>query len=142
MKIRKATMKDAKIILKLLKSESVMTGNDELYYDLKHAKEYIRGKSFVTFVYEEDKNIVGLVSINLFNIGKYAEIYNVIVDKNYRKKGMGLKLMQFAEKYLKNKGYEIAYFYVEGSNKPMQNFARKIKYERGKMFRFYSKIFK
>ena len=142
MKIRKATTKDAAIILKMLKSESVMTGNDELYYETKHIQEYIKGKSFITFVCEFDKKFAGFISLNLFSTGKYAEIYNIMVGKEYRKKGIAFELIKFGERYLKNKGYGITYMYVEGSNRPMQNFSRKINYDKGKKFIFYSKILK
>ena len=135
-------MKDASIILKMLKSESVMTGNDELHYEIKHIQEHIKGKSFVTFVCEFDKKFAGFISLNLFSIGKYAEIYNIMVDKKYRKKSIALELIKFGERYLKNKGYGIIYMYVEESNRQMQDFSRKINYDKGKKFIFYSKILK
>ena len=56
--IEKSCLKIMILILKMLKSESVMTGNDELYYETKHIQEYIKGKSFITFVCEFDKKLI------------------------------------------------------------------------------------
>jgi ribosomal protein S18 acetylase RimI-like enzyme len=139
MKIKKAKLGDAKEILRLLNSEAVLTGDDDLHYLPKHIKEHIIGKSFITFIQQENNKVIGLISINLFPIGKYAELYNIVIDKNYREKKIGLRLTLFAEEYLKKKGYEIIYLYTEKSNISAQKLAEKVNYKRGKTLYFYSK---
>ena len=142
MKIRKARESDKKRILELLSVNSGNTGNDELHYEEKHIMEYIEGKSFETFVAEIDKIIVGVVMANVFPIGEYAEMYNIAVDGKYRKKGIGMKLGDFLENYLRKKGIEFVYGYVNEDNKPSQKLAEKNGYERGKKILFYSKFLK
>ncbi len=142
MKIRKARESDKERILELLNADSGNTGNDELHYELKHAEEYIKGKGFETFVTEIDGKIVGVVMANVFPIGKYAEMYNVAVDKDYRKKGVATKLMNFLENYLRKKKIEFVYGYINEDNKPSQKMTEKLGYEKGKTELFYSKFLK
>ncbi len=142
MKIRKATMKDAKRILNLLNSDANLTGSDELHYQSKHVKEYVLGKSFATFVYEEDKKVVGIIMANIFRIGRYAEFYNIIVDANYRGKNIGKKLSDYLIKYLRKQKIEIGFSYIEKNNRNARKLAEKLNFEKGKLFYFYYKILK
>ncbi len=137
MKIRKPTMKDAKRILQLLNSDANITTSDELHYNIEHVKEYILGKSFYTFVYIEDKKIVGVVMANVFKIGKYAELYNIIVDSNYRKKGIAKKLSDYIINYLEKKKIKLIFLYTEENNNPAQNLFQKLKFRKGKKLYFY-----
>jgi ribosomal-protein-alanine N-acetyltransferase len=139
MKIRKAKESDKKRILELL-NNSGNTGNDELHYEDNHVMEYIKGKAFETFVCEIDGKIAGVVMANIFPIAKYAEMYNIAIDENYRRKGIGLKLMDFLEDHLKRLGISIVYGYVNEDNKPSKNLVKKTGYEEGKRIIFYSKI--
>src|SRR3989344_1850919 len=142
MKIRKARESDKERILELLNADSGNTGNDELHYELKHAEEYIKGKGFETFVCEIDGKIAGVVMANVFPIGKYAEMYNLIIDGKYRRKGVGMKLMHFLQEHLRKLGIEFVYGYANENNKPSQKMLSKLEYERGKKELFYSKFLK
>ena len=137
MKIRKATIGDAKRILELLNSDSMLTTTDELSYHPRHVKEYILGKSFYTIVYIEDKKIVGVVMVNIFKIGKYAEFYNLVVDKNYRKHGIGKELFDEIIKYLKKIKIKLVFLYTEETNNPVIKSMKKLKIRKGKKMYFY-----
>ncbi|MEK6890700.1 MAG: GNAT family N-acetyltransferase [Nanoarchaeota archaeon] len=137
MKIRKATMKDASRILQLLNSDAMLTSTDELDYNSNHAREYILGKSFHTVVYVEDKKVVGVAIANIFKIGKYAEFYIIVVDPNYRKRGIAQELSNFMIDYLKKKRLDLVYLYTEEKNKPMMSLAEKLKFRKGKKIYFY-----
>jgi ribosomal protein S18 acetylase RimI-like enzyme len=140
--IRKAKPEDAKRILELLNSDKMLTTDDNLSYTEDHVKEYISGKSVVTFIYEESGKVVGLITIVLFKEGKYFEIHNIVTDKDYQRKGIASKLMDFTEKALKEEGYELGYLYTEESNGSMQKLSEERGFERGKKLYFYSKMLK
>jgi len=142
MKIRKAKESDKKIILKLLNQNSGNTADDKLHYKEKHADEYIRGKAFRTFVAEIDGKVIGIIMANVFPIAEYAEVYNLAVDEGNRRKGIGIKLMDFVEKKLKKSGIEFVYGYINEDNISSQKLMEKLGYNRGKKLLFYSKILK
>ena len=142
MKIRKAKESDKDSIRDLLNADSGNTGDDELYYEDKHAMEYLKGKAFETFVAEVDGKSVGVIMANVFPIGEYAEMYNIAIDKRYGKKGVATKLMDFFENYLRKKKIEIVYGYVNYNNKSSQRMMEKLHYQKGKKIWFYSKFLK
>ncbi len=142
MKIRKATMKDSKRVLELLNSDAMLTSTDELNYNSNHVKEYILGKSFYTIVCLQDKKIVGVVISNIFKLGKYAEFYIIVIDVNYRKRGIAKKLSEFMMGYLRKKKLDLVYLYTEENNKPMMGLAEKLKFSKGKKIYFYFKELK
>jgi len=142
MSIRKSTMKDQKRILDLLNSDENLTGDEGIDYEPIYVKEYISGNSFITFVYEDKNKIVGLIIVHVSRIAKYFELNMLVVDKDYRRKGVASKLISFLESYLKKEGYGLGFLYTEEENKAMQKLAQKTKYKKGKKFFFYSKILK
>ena len=56
------------------------------------------------FVAKEDDKLIGLIEGHSY----YKEVYisNLIVLEEYRKKGIGSKLMEKVENYFQNKGFE------------------------------------
>jgi len=105
-KIRKATLKDLEEIKKL---------NQELFnYDFKfdktldlewpsknkdYYKKRITGKDSITLIAEDEKKIVGyLIGVivegeGYRNIKKIAELENMFISENYRRKGIGKSLI-------------------------------------------------
>ena len=115
---------------------------DELAYDEECVEEYIKGKSFETFVCEMNGKIAGLVIAHVRRIGGYAELYNVVVDKKYRKKGMGMRMMKFMEEHLRKMGIQDIFLFTLHNNDAMQKLSDKLKYRKGKKFLYYSKSLK
>ena len=142
MKIRRAKESDKLRILDLLNLEPATREEDELAYDEECVEEYIKGKSFETFVCEMNGKIAGLVIAHVRRIGGYAELYNVVVDKKYRKKGMGMRMMKFMEEHLRKMGIANIFLYTIHNNKNMQGLSEKMNYKKGKKFLSYSKSLK
>ena len=73
----------------------------------------LQNKNRITFVYTKDEEYIAEVSI-VFNKndedytipGKRIYISRIIVKKDFRGKGYGKKLMNYAIDYAKNKGYK------------------------------------
>lgn len=139
MKIRKAKRKDIPRILELLNSDANLTGNDELSYNIDCSREYVLGKFCKTFVAEKNEKVLAMITLKIFRIAKYAELYIISVDKRYQGKGIGQKLIKFAEEDFKKSKIDFVYFYTLTKNKAMQNLGGKMNYEQGKKHYFYSK---
>ena len=69
------------------------------HYDKKWARDYIiKGHKKETikdefFIYEEDGDIVGIVSL-VTDISGVAEIRDFLIKKKYRKQGYGVKILE------------------------------------------------
>lgn len=68
-------------------------------------------------LFNEEKDIVGFCIFKMENLKKYPEIYpwisDVMILKEYQKKGYGRILIQEALKILKNLGYPKAYLWTD-----------------------------
>ena len=66
-------------------------------------------KSNVIFVAEYENKLIGSITLIIeqkfiHNLSKYVRIEDVIVDNNYKNKGIGTKLVSYAIQYSKNIG--------------------------------------
>ncbi len=92
--IRTANEEDSKEILDLIKSYS-----DNEYLSIEDIKEDIKLNNYSNYlVYEEDKKIIGV--INFHELKDYAEIIDIVVKKEYRRKKIATKLMNETLKIL------------------------------------------
>lgn len=138
MKIRKATEKDKKIILKILNSEPTLIDDDNLLYREIDIEQYMTSP-IETFVYIDNNEIIGLISCVFWNINKTVNIYHLIVKKELRGKGIGKALLKYIENLSKKKNYGLVWFYSEVNNHSMHNFGKKYDYKKGKKLYFFSK---
>ena len=64
-------------------------------------EKYIGGSGYRIYGYEEDGILLGIITVSfrwaLFHEGKVAIIEDLIVDQAHRDKGIGRKLVRFAE---------------------------------------------
>ena len=67
-------------------------------------RDFINEDYFFAFIQIRDNNIVG--TGNVFVRGKIGWLANIIVDKNQRRKGLGLEMTKFLVNFLENKGCE------------------------------------
>jgi len=142
MKIRKATKKDAKEILKLFNSDLYLTANDELHYKDYMIEEYLTNPVNKLIVAELNGKVVGTMLAEFWKKAKYVYANDLVVDKKHQRKGIGLQLCNYMEKLAKKQGCNLIFFFTEVKNKKLQKMAKKMKYERGKKFYFYSKEIK
>jgi ribosomal protein S18 acetylase RimI-like enzyme len=92
MKIRKANLKDLNELVKLDK----VAHDEKSWWIPKSKREFdsvINNKKSFIIVCEENGNILGYLEAKLDN--KKFSIENVYVKKNYRKKGIAAKLLNF-----------------------------------------------
>lgn len=137
MKIRKATKKDEKEVIKLLHEYDKYEYNlDERHKpdSRKKLKELfnklIKSKTAVGLILEIDSKILGFISgeegKNL--IGKNCKIHQLIISKNYRGKNYGKKLLKAFENYFKKRGCKYIQSFVLIGNKKVLKFYHKLKY--------------
>jgi len=140
MKIRKATLKDARKILNLLNESSNLRGNDRENYELQDVIDYINNKLNKIFVYELDKKIVGVFISQFWKT--YVYLHLIAVDNKYQGKGIGKDLFNFLENLARKYKRELIEVDTEINNKVMKSLLEGRQYKRGKEFLFYSKIIK
>ncbi|OGF25348.1 hypothetical protein A2331_03990 [Candidatus Falkowbacteria bacterium RIFOXYB2_FULL_34_18] len=90
MKFRKLQLKDEKDLLQLLPQLT----NRQI---ILNAKELIRNKNCHSIVIEHEKKVIGFGQIYVCPTpveGYFGIIENIIVDKSFRKMGLGKKIME------------------------------------------------
>jgi GNAT superfamily N-acetyltransferase len=129
-----------------------------LNYNLKKSTCVAISKLYISnanmFIAREDNKIIGFASVSKSLLSLWKNPINIIlpsryifiaptrfrdfnkpmftmmcVDKNYRKKGIGTKLMKEVEKYLKLNGTKNLYGQVYSKNKPIINLLIKNNWE-------------
>lgn len=95
--IRKAKIKDLKIIYYLLKEGN---SNGKV---LKRSLKELRATINNFFVYEEDNKVVGCCSLEIYS-QKLAEIRSLVVHCQYRNRGIGTALVKKCLVEAKKKG--------------------------------------
>lgn len=101
--IREAQIKDKLILCDLMRqlgypiSESDMQNRIELY---------TRHPVNKAFVAELEKKIIGSLALNIIDLfhtkDRFARVISMVIDEKFRNKGVGKKLMAYAEKYSKS----------------------------------------
>ena len=141
MRIRKATLED----FEALKKFKILSKKEELKYSetlkplkdtkkkyLEFLKIDLERQWRAIFVAVENKKIVGMIigkRYNAISISKYKRkgyMSNLYINKNYRKKGIGKKLMLHTLKWLKKQGVEHVSLEIHTKNLVAQEVARKI----------------
>ncbi len=95
--IRKANIKDSKIIIELNRRFFHEKGRDW--------KKLIFSKHSEMFVLELNKKIIGFTGLKYHNWNNVVQIINIFIHPNYRRKSYGTKLIKFLIKYLRKKKY-------------------------------------
>jgi ribosomal protein S18 acetylase RimI-like enzyme len=143
MKIRRAVTNDLPIILELIMqlrriensfSKRISCNKKTKSFFEKILPKLLGDKDHVLFV-AEDKKIVGLVfgwKENIHPIYKnefVGYIADVVVNENYRGKGVGKKLVNALEKEFKKMGLKETKLLVLKNNKKVYSLWKKIGYE-------------
>lgn len=96
--IRAAQKKDVRAVHALIQQG---VQNDELVKRTRAELEKIIGDYFV---FEVDRNLVACVALHMYPEQNKAEVASVFVDQRYENKGIGGKLIQYAEGVARGRG--------------------------------------
>ena len=108
--LRKAEMTDLPALVKI-EDRSFSAPWSE-----KGMRDALDTEAIYTLVAEEDGTLLGYIMIAL--LGIEAEIYNVAVDPDARRQGLGRKLLRAAMNEAVNTGAESVFLEVRESNAP------------------------
>jgi len=140
--IRRSNSRDLKEILKLLNSSPELIGDKSQPYTEDMVKEYLTNKNFNIFIYEIDKKIIGFVIAQFWKKARYIYIFDIFIKKEYRRKGIATKLMNYIEDTAKKSKMNLIYCHVHKKNINMQALLNKNKYNSGEESIYYSKTLK
>lgn len=116
--IREYTSEDRKKIKHLYRDALFLEPTFSCYQD-KHYKP---------FVYEEERKILGVIVVQQDYL--MLDVYNLYVDISHRGKGIGQKLLDFAEEYARKKRLHGVKVETGEDNKDAQQFYLKCGYQK------------
>jgi len=147
MKIRKATEKDFKPIIQLMKQ---LTSTPE---KVNEKTMPLYKKSFLTalkkentneFVLEDGGKIIGHITLSLYwdfwHMCNAMIVDGVVVDKDFRGKGFGKELMKFAEEFARKNSAKQIYLYTNGGKESAIKLYEKLGYKKKDNIFFFKKI--
>lgn len=73
-------------------------------------------KNIKNIVLENDKNVLGFVSLEISKDDNKGSVKLLVIDKKYQRKGLGKSLMKFSFGYFKNNGVKNVYLGSGGSS--------------------------
>ena len=115
---RYAENKDVSDILSLDKENFSNNFEEEFYL------EYIKNQRVI--VAENEKKVIGYILFN--QILDEAEIYKIVVSKDFRKKQIAFKIMEFFQDELKKNDVKKIFLEVRKSNIPAINLYKKCEF--------------
>ncbi len=101
-RIRKAKLKDTDSIVSLTEELSYQTTREEIKNKLRKISSDPQQEVYVA----EYKNVIGWMHISLtepLESNSFVEIRGIVVNREFRRKGAGTKLIQKAEQWAKSK---------------------------------------
>ncbi|HEC76849.1 MAG TPA: GNAT family N-acetyltransferase [Thermoplasmatales archaeon] len=140
-KIRKAKIDDLKAFVEVYKS-AYQKMQEYAYTKEKDIKHYfkwlLKRDANGFFVAEVEEKPVGFIACdaywhNFFD-ESMGEIHEIVVEKGYTGKGIGKKLIEVAEEYLKGRGYKKIGLWVGEKNHEAKKFYEKLGYKEGEKF--------
>lgn len=141
MKIRKATIADAKTILHVLNATPELKPETTEGYTLDWLKGCIAARRRYEVLVAEDKKVIaGFLIANIEREEQSATLYALYVAPPYRKRGIAQRLYKTFEAQCKKYRMKTLTALVLIKNKRMQKWCKKHGYKRGKKFYFYEKV--
>jgi streptothricin acetyltransferase len=98
--------------------------------DEEHWEEYINNPDKIIFFYYDNDDCVGQVRLRK-NWNKYGYIEDIVVSKSHRKHGIGLKLIQKAIEWAKEKGFSGLMLETQDNNLLACRFYNKLGFQIG-----------
>jgi predicted N-acetyltransferase YhbS len=103
-KIRRVNMCDVKELLPLISQLGYPTTEENL---IARIALYQLGQNDFAWVATEDESIIGCIALHLYDLfhstERYARIVSLVVNDSHRRKGIGKRLLQYAEKFASKK---------------------------------------
>ncbi|MGQ3890090.1 GNAT family N-acetyltransferase [Legionella sp. CNM-1927-20] len=100
--IRDAQVNDAGTIANLMQQLGYPILIDSI---IERLKIYNSNPLYFSFIAELDNKVIGSISIIVSDYfhreGRFARIVSLVIDQNYRRKGIGKKLISYAENTVK-----------------------------------------
>lgn len=98
----------------------------EFYNNLWDSKENLVGiiENNAILVAEENGNVIGSMYIIYFG-KKVAYFFRLVVAKEFRNHGVATQMLEYAQKFVKEKGFEEFGMYVNASDVALQEFYKK-----------------
>lgn len=134
LKIRKAQITDSRVVAELWHKYELyehnldprITVGSEMSYR-KHFEEILSNKSSLIALAELESQIVGIIDYITYKKGmlRVGSLGNVFVLEDYRGKGIGSKLIEYAMDKLRNKKCNYIISGVRVNNSDAQNFWKK-----------------
>ncbi len=116
-KIRIAEQTDLPKIVELIKrNKEPLNENLEAVFNFESPNEKCR-----FFVAEKDSKIVGFSRVHIYRWNKSAYVINLLVDANYRRRGIGSLLLRTAEEFARENGARVLMFDTAIDNIPALN---------------------
>lgn len=139
MKIRKAKISDSQEIYDLLNfNYELKDSNEKEDYPLQWIKKAINSKE-ILFLTAMDKDINGILIAYILKTVGEAYLNTLYVRPEYRKKGVGKRLLEEYEKFIKKNKISYSELFVNSKNVPAKKFWESQKYEKGYEFVFYAR---
>ena len=106
LEIREICLEDYKEIYNLNEQLGYIYSLDEIKERIIKIQNKTDNKVFVSCI---NKKVIGYIHLSPYELLHYNSLVNVlgfIVDKEFRRKGIGKQLFSFAEEWTKNNGYK------------------------------------
>jgi ribosomal protein S18 acetylase RimI-like enzyme len=139
MHIRCAKSIDSPQLVQLLNSSDDLKSMDTTRYDESYIIEEMNNPTNSIIVCEEGEKIVGALIAEVWTDKKYGYIEELIIDQDYRRKGIGTELFSYFEEVCKSKSIEQINCHVKVTNEGMQTWCMNKGFTKGRAFYFYSK---
>lgn len=130
--IRLASKNDLSTINNLVKEMFFEVSGDpnQLGYQDNYLEKFVANKGDVIFVAEENKNIVGFISVEQhFESENFIYFDDFCVTKNYRNRSIGKSLIFEALNYALINNFDTIFLHVEKSNKKAISLYEKLCFE-------------
>jgi GNAT superfamily N-acetyltransferase len=103
--IRRVLSEDAEVLIRLTAQLGYICTKEELLERLIPYQNKTHGEVLVAVL---DSTVVGWISLNVvryFYVQPFIEVSGFVVEEKFRNKGIGKKLLEAAESWVKEQGY-------------------------------------
>jgi len=96
--------------------------------DKELIKSHMDGQS-LQLVVEEDRRLMGLLDVQIESWRRVARVWNLLIDEEYRRQGIGTELMKKAKEFAREKDCRAMTVETQTTNWPALNFYLKMGFQ-------------